>query len=359
MYTLFLIGLICVYLAYLASIDRLKNGLALSFIILGFIYAIHFDFGVDLWNYNAHFEATKQLGELKNCFQEKEFGWYTLLWIIGRLGLGFQWIIIINGIVINYIVYAFIRDYVKQRWWTLAVFVYVFTYSLYAISFSMLRQSLAMALFLLSWRFICNKKILLSLLIIILAITIHTSAFMLLPFVLWGYLPVKYNKMYSLSFLFLFVVFFINKEFMQEVLGYVATMGDIGDYLTQRSKWDGSTGFGLGYMLINIPFVLSLFMLYRNKFSNYEKRLIILANIGYLLAPFSQINALVLRLTMYYTIYTIATIPIVYEHIAIRRYRIISILITVFITIYSYFAFFLEFSNSDLNFIEYRTFFNY
>lgn len=91
----------------------------------------------------------------------------------------------------NVIVYKTIKKYVEKSWWPMAVFIYLFSTCLYLLNFSMMRQGLVVCVFLWSWQWIVEKKWVKTVLVLLICVNIHKSAFFLLPFAFLGFIPMK------------------------------------------------------------------------------------------------------------------------------------------------------------------------
>ena len=206
MIVLFSIGVLAVFFAYLGSRKYLKYGLGLSFFVLWVVYAIRYNYGNDFWNYSYHFDEISNYKSISQCFNDYEPIWNVLMWLF-KYG-NFSVFCAFIGLLCNVIIYRFVKNNVPRKWWGLAVFIYVFSPNLYVLSFSMMRQSLAMALFLFSWNYIKQKKIVVSFLILLAAISIHTSSILTLPFIFIGYAK-KIKTTGWVLFLVLLFIFFV------------------------------------------------------------------------------------------------------------------------------------------------------
>lgn len=353
---LIIASLLAIFLTCLASSDRIKRGLEIAFIILAFIYAIRYNFGTDYWNYYAKFIEAQKYNSLKQCFWHSEFGWYILNYLFKSTT--FDCFSAFIGILINIIVYRFIKINVPKKWWTFSVFIYVFNPSLYVLSFSMMRQSFAMALFLFSWEYIKDRKILYALTIIFLAVSVHSSSAILLPFVFWGYLPKNNVKILAFSYIGAFVLFMTNIALMRDIIENFMLMDQFSEYAIEHGNREGSTNYGLGFLVMSIPFFMTIWLLLKKRFKTYEILLVLLASLGTVLLPFGQVINLVIRLSLYFTIFTIASIPIVYSKVQKKYIKYLLILSYIVVLSYSYLEFFDSGSVYYTMYNEYHTVFN-
>ncbi|MFA0425871.1 EpsG family protein, partial [Vibrio sp. 10N.222.54.A1] len=101
--------------------------------------------------------------------------------IIKTLNLSFQFLIFLSNLFVLFCVYNFIDEEVKHK--NLAVLLFYSTCYLF-LNFSILRQGIAIGILLLSLRFLFNKKIIASLMMIFLASLFHMTAIVFLPILL-------------------------------------------------------------------------------------------------------------------------------------------------------------------------------
>lgn len=300
----------------------MKHGMFIGFIMITSLAAIHYDYGMDYMSYmdtfdkvvNGHYTFYELIvGEV---LRQHEVGWAILNWLFGYLGkYGFFWMVAILSIFQNIIYYRFIRNYVPQKWWILAVMIYVFSTHYYLINFSMMRQGLAIALVLWSYDYICQKKMLPALLILACAPLIHRSSLIMVPFAFWEYLPLKKGSFYVVLYSAIFIILFLSRELLDQIFGVVFQFEDFEYYYEAHGSKTNNSHFGIGFFLNLIPFVVSLRFLGKNDVDNDKKRLVALACIGTMILPFTQIIALANRLGLYFSVFNLASIPYAYDAI--------------------------------------------
>lgn len=126
---------------------------------------------------------------------------------------------------------------------------------------------------------------------------------------------------------------------LNSTLGYLMAQSDtIEDYITNYESYDANKGFGIGFCINTIPFVLSIYYLIKADDSKY-KLLILLSCIGSLVVPFSQSLAMVKRMSLYFTLFSVITIPIVYNIVSNKTLRYILIAIFILMQIVGYYGF--------------------
>ena len=359
------ISILCLVLTYFETTKKLPYGMFIGFCGITILYCIHYDFGTDYMTYYYEFQKVASSSySLKDIFildnwRNGEYGWGLLQWICAQIAgkNGFFLLVIVNSIIENIIIYKFIRKYTESQYWCFSVFVYLFTATFYLLGFSMMRQWLAMCLFLWSFDYIIEKKIVRSLIIIYLASTIHHTASILLPIVFIAYLPMKYAKYYGITLIVLFALLMLEGDFLNSALGMFMEQSEtIEDYITNYDDYDANKSFGIGFLINLIPFVLSVFYLIKGK-DDTKKSLVLLACIGTMVVPFSQSLAMVKRMSLYFTLFSIGTIPIVYSFINNKNIRLLFISIFVFMQFVSYWGF-LNDPSYQPHYLEFNTIFS-
>lgn len=359
------ISILCLVLTYFETIQKLPYGMFIGFCCITILYCIHYDFGTDYMTYYQEFQNVVSFSySLQDVFildnwRNGEYGWGLLQWLCASIAGkdGFFLLVIVNSIVENVIIYKFIRKYTESQYWCFSVFVYLFTATFYLLGFSMMRQWLAMCLFLWSFDFIIEKKVVRALIIIYLASTIHHTASILMPIAFISFLPMKYTKYYGVFFLFLFVLLMLKGDFLNSTLEMLTAQSEtIDNYITNYDGYDANKSFGVGFFINLIPFFLSIFYLFNTK-DDTKKLLVLLSCIGTMVVPFSQSLAMVKRMSLYFTLFSIGTVPIVYSTLNNKGIRLLLVSIFVFMQFVSYWGF-LNDPSYQLHYSEFKTIFS-
>lgn len=339
MIVLIFFSLLAILLTYQESTGKMKYGMLYGFIFLWLIYAIRDQYGTDFDNYyyNFHSNARLSFGQI---LKEPEPGWALLNKLFEPLG--FYWFSSFVGFVICYSVYFFIKNNLPLKNRVFAVFVFTFTSSLYPLSFSMMRQSFAMAIFLFIWKYVERRQFTKTIALLLAACTIHTSSVVLF-FVLFVFRLNQNNiKIFSSIAVILFIAFFMSVEFMGDILTSVLSLDIFTAYVLEHGNREGSSSYGIGFALITLPMAISLIQLYRKAIPAPYLGLVVISCIGTLLMPFGKINNLIIRISYYFTIYTIVSIPLVYSTVVNRMLKKMFIFLYILVTIVSYYRFFTD-----------------
>ena len=161
------IGLICVFLAYLGRYRRLSWGFGAAMTILFVFLAIRYEWGNDYRQYIDKFTVYNSIDEFNYSDPNErwEVGWIFLYRIFKPFGF-FSLVIVLTAFEIS-VYYWFIKKYIPKEWYWFAVFIYVFNPNFMLTQSSMMRQTLAMCIVLLSIPYIYKKKVIIAALFIL------------------------------------------------------------------------------------------------------------------------------------------------------------------------------------------------
>lgn len=340
---------IVVILGALASMGVLKRGLELAFGIIIIVSAIRYNWGADYMNYYRGFDDIARIPNLRFLFnlfdgpfdrhEGTEIGWVLLNWVFRPFG--FKGLIVFTSVFTNIVYYSFIKQYVPRKWYWLALFTYMFDTNLFFVPLSMMRQSLAMVFFVLSFKYIAEKKLLPSVLLVLVAALFHKSALVLLPFVFIGFLPKTKGKLIAVVYLVAFVVLMITKDLTTNIVMSALSLSafeSFGDYFL---KMEAADAFGLGYLSRVMTLFVPFLFYYPDANQDFKKRLTVLvACVSFLIAPFTLIMGFLGRIDYYFGIYNIVAIPLLYNWIKKRYLKIGLLVVYIAYTLYSYNQFF-------------------
>jgi hypothetical protein len=353
-----LISIIAFFLTLLESKNLLRGGMALGFIVITLISIIRYDYGNDYMGYYNDF-SDDCMYDIKDiiAFSDylKDFGWIILSKLFEPLG--FFCFVACISLVTNVIYYRFIKENVNRQNYWLAMFIYLFTFDLFALQLSMIRQGFVIALFVLSYHYLKNKQLLIPIILTVLSISFHKSAIILVPFLLLSKYPFQFSgKSVSILLLVLFVLFFLSKNIINQLLNNALSLDVLSTYDSDYGLEEGN-GVGIRAVLEFIPFFISLYYLGSKKTLNGPRYLVLLSTISTLIFPFTTIIHLISRMSFYFSIFTIAAVPLTYNNINNKLIRYFFLFLFLGITLYVYFD---RFTNSvyTIPYANFRTIFN-
>ena len=357
MYIVFICSFIALALTYLESRGQLKGGMKWGFLLITTLGVIHYDYGNDYMNYyDLYRDITQYRFDLIGIIEGeyfKEPGWALLCWLFKPFG-GFFGMVAGLNIFQNLLVYRIIRREVQKSWWPMSVFIYLFSTSLYLLNFSMMRQGLVVCVFFGLWPWIRNRKWIRVVIVLLLCASIHQSAFILLPFAFWGFLPVKNGKIWVLAYMGAFAALWLGVSLMSDILSVFSAVQEFENYMETYGNSREVVTYRLGYVLNQIPLALGLFYLYQDKQNEESKKKLVvaLACINFLITPFASIIPLISRIQYYFIMYSMICTPLIYNNIKIVLFRYGFLSIFVLIIIYDY----LKFYNDPVWIDKYSTF---
>ena len=347
MYIIIIISLVALLFTYLETRGVFRNGMRWGFILITIIAAIHYDYGNDympyLQTYNAITNNANSLHDVLTGDYYRDIGWAVMNYYFQYLG-GFFMLVAILNIIQNAIVFRFIKKEVPAERRVLAVFIYLFTTTFFLMSFSMMRQMFVVCVFLGMWTYIKEKKWWIPLVVLFVCTFIHGSATILLPFSFAGFLPIqKANKIIATIFAAFIVALWVSNTWVEQFLGQVMILTETESFFERYSESDyDKGGFGLGAFIQMLPLVLGEFYLFSksSKVSRERSLLVVLSLLGFATTPLISFIPLIGRMGIYFSIFQIASIPIIYGNIKNVFIRFTLLSLFILITIYDYVIFF-------------------
>ena len=354
------ISLFVILLAYLEYKKKCNNGLALGFIVLTIIMGLRFEYGNDFISYSVKFIQNNNFSfsfsDLKKCEIEDPI-WFLLNRLFGSFG--FQWFVAFVTIVNSFAYYYLIKKEFPPHLWPVGLFIYFFTSSFFPMELSMMRQGLAMALIVLAVPYIIDKEMVRPLVLLVLAMGIHSSALICMPFILLLYLDfIKSKKIVALVFLGVFVIFFAAKGFILNIMSSTLNSFDalekFDDKYLLGDKYEASAAKSLfGLIMYFFPVVVCL----RSLVLCRDERIVkysILYIFGTFLFLTDQIIPMMGRLAWYFTIFSIVALPYAFDKISIKQLKPWLIIFFIVLTLKEYNDFF-HAENWKGSFLEFKT----
>lgn len=326
-----------VLIAFQAGNKKSEKGLLTAFSVLLFFFALRGHYGNDYQNYLDIFNQINGYGRTGQNLGRYEFGWLIVNKILGPIG--FHAVLFAHLILLLYPFYLLIQRYVPSKLWWLSVFLICFNPSVFLLSLSMLRQSAAQSLILLSVDAILLSKRMRSICFAGSALLFHYSSAVFFPFVFLKDLFKKIKP--ALLLVIIAVVLYVlstNDAVVEYLLVSITTneqvMEEYGNYAMIESE--GGSGYGV---LLQYLFLLpALFCIKKLDESDYL--LIFLYLVGFLFVPFGKFMVLFLRLSGYFTIFSIFLLPRLISKCSIKIVNIVTYLMMFVYFLYSYYQFF-------------------
>ena len=328
-------NILAVLFAFLESKKLLKNGLLFSFVIIFIFLSLRFDYGNDYFGYYKGFQEINRFVNFDLFDKELHYepGWIVLCILFKQLG--FFWMVAFLSFLYCYILYKLIKKYVPLKLYWLSVFICVFSIGNLLTQLSSMRQTLAILIFIISIKFINEKRIIIFIALILLASTIHNSALLLLPIYFIQFVNFKFNKFSGGLILLLYCSLYVFGENIRPLLNsLVASFNE--DYLVYDEK--GVLNSGIGLFVLSFFFIL---VLMKDRQYDGEKALLFkLVTLGFLFAPIGLIIMMFGRVSMYFSVFLIVVYPLVFDSIKSKEIRLAFLVLLVLIIMSSFFDFF-------------------
>ena len=349
MVTTLVVGVLSVFFAFLARYKETKFGLAISFVIIFLFLGLRFNFGSDYRGYLDGFSVVNSYSLLDYFLYDGQYeaGWVILCKIFYPFGF---FSMVISLAVFNCLVYYYIiKKYVPKDYYWVAVFLYAFSPMLMLVHSSAMRQSISIAIFLLSLDFLYEKKAIKYFACVGCAMLFHTSAIILAPIYMLRSLNWKLNLTIGLCFLSVLIILLMTGRLSEIIFEF--TLNNFQRY----SFYDESAEFGTGLGTI-IQIGQLIMVVYFVKYQNNKNALIFkLSLIQFAFIPIAFFVSMIMRLAMYFEPLFIIVIAIIISNISSSVIRYGFITLFIFITFYSLFPFF----NSPIwEFANYQTIFS-
>ena len=296
------------------------------FILLAFR---NIDIGIDLTNYKYYFETSSSMtfNEILTSENQIEKGYILLTKIVTLFTDNFQLFLIIVALLVLVPIYNLYKKNVSKSLIAIIIFVNMSTF---AIIFSGLRQSIAIALGVLAYKYVKEKNIFKYILIVLLAISFHSSAFILL--LMYPLYHIKINIKHLLIILStLFLVYLYRMNIFMFLVQFLP------------EKYQGYEVVQTGAVLTLILYIIFLIYSYVITYNNRDYNINGLRNfllLTIVIQIFASISTVAMRLGYYYIIY----IPILISQVtqnSSKRFKQISnfaeIIIVIFFIIYFFY----------------------
>lgn len=314
-----IISLLAILFAWLARFQKSKyGGLEVAFILLTVFMSIRYNFGNDYPGYLEDFLRVGNYSNLDFSFEHSELGWLILLKVFQPIGF-FGMIIVLT--VFEYVViYRLIKKHVPKDWYWLSVFIFTLNTGYMLVFGSMMRQFLAMCIFLVAVEFIIKKRLLISILLVILASLFHTSALVMLPFCFFGYLDISLSNRTALIWFSSYILlYFFAAELLGEYFFKFLELEQFQRYETYIGGNKTALSSGLGAVFL---FILYAVLLFHQRCQTKSMKIIfILFSFNVIFSMFADIAPLVGRLGYYLSVLSIVCYPLMFKAIKNKIWR--------------------------------------
>ena len=349
MNTVAVVTIICISLLLLYNNDNKYKQKCLSFvfIILTIFLGIRYMFGSDYISYLSQYNIIKQGVDYSYSWYESilfnetpsEPGWV----LINRCfaSSSFAFLVFVLTVIECYFLYKYIRRYVSPCWYWFSIFLFMVNPSNMLTCISMMRQYLAMTIFLIAIRYIFNGKFIKYFILILTATFIHTSSIILLPVYLLRNINFSVFRKKSIIYtatLILVLWYIWGASLCGDIINNLLGIGLFQRYELYALDDTGSISLGLSTIVYVLLFYFGIGVIKYS--SNEEAILILISLIGILVLPLGVNISLISRLSFYFTYALIFVCPIIFDKIKRKGIRYLLIIMMIFFYIKSFVSFF-------------------
>lgn len=321
--------------AYIYKRTNNKLYYYISYLILTIFTACRFDVGPDYQTYvNAYYSTNSVEYSSLNDY----FIFSKLSKLFQNAFRGYMYVFAIYAIAINYLVFSFLR---KKNCLVEGLFCFLLL-GFFFDSMDRLRQYLAICIFLnLIYLLEQKKRIIFSLLIIILSVFVHKSILVIIFFVPFFYVMISKKVMFYLIFIFTILSLMGVMNLLWKAIFYISPYSEVYSGTDYMDKGGFSSGFGFIFNIL----ITTIGLLYSDVPKLYKNILFY----GLLIYIIASGNLNLARFSAYFMILNIYIIP----NISLYLKNLFHVKKSLYILI---FIFFIRDVNRT-NF-EYRTFFS-
>lgn len=343
-----IVGIIAVLLCLFAPN---KKGLIASLIVVTAFLALRYEWGNDYGNYLKWFYEVKDYSLLDIFTNEElsyhgEFLWSALYFLFRPIG--FFGFVIVLSVFENWVVYRIISKHVDKKFYWLSMFFYVLTTETFAVGASMMRQYFCICCFMIVVELMLDRKLVWSIIIILLCSLVHRSNIFTLAFLPIFYINIKSTKI-SLPFYLAFVVFFLiwynlpTSIISSNIIGFLSVFlsDDMSDYYLHYTEGTlAATNTGLGQIFSFIVFFVTLYVI--PKASKEHQTIFFFFLLSYFFTPLIRFVPLIHRYALYCVMFTCVVWPLLIKYIKTKPVIIALTAGQMIITLRTFFHFFHE-----------------
>lgn len=220
------------------------------------------DVGVDTYHYSVIYEhiAQRSISSILSgfYFDSIEVGYALFMKICSYFSDSYYFFQVIYSLIYSFGLYSFLSNHIKNSYWGSIVCLGL---GMLLITFNIQRQMLAVIIAINSWKFYCKRKYAISLFLILLAMTMHITAFLVIG--LFFLDKVSRNKLVIRIMPFLLIGAIL---FYQPIIGYVSSY--LPMYNNYYSNQKEILEAGMVKIMWAIVTAISLYQIYFSRSKN-------------------------------------------------------------------------------------------
>lgn len=299
-----------------------------SVLIPSFFAGIRYGIGTDYFvTYSPFFDSLKKGITYNDATRiTLEPGYVLINKLVIIMGGSFQWVLFIASLITIIFIRQAVLYYQDKLDVGLAMLIFMLLY--YQPSLNIVRQMMAVAITLYSYRYIYEKRPFKFIFFVVLASLFHISALIVLSFYTLFYIFT--NKKYRWVELLIYILAFylvFNFQSLQPLLSSVGIPIRYMEYLRKVSNFTISVGL----LLRIVPYIISLGMLWKyvkkSRIVIFNVKLFILGSIIRLIVYMTQFDAD--RIALYFLIPQVIFIPMLSKNYKRSFLSLIAVIIMI------------------------------
>lgn len=316
------------------KVNRSKQGQKIYIFLMGvMLVAVSgfrtIDIGVDTSQFCINFVRISNCTSLSDAIAitRYESGFVLFCYFLSRISNDYQILIFCSSLIITISVLDFIKK--NSRDIAFSIYFYI-TMSFFGMYMNIMRQALAIAIFLWAYDYFYKEKKYLKFFIgVVLASTFHSTALVLLALPLISLIKFKTKPMLLTvgASILLFV-------FERQIVTQIAILSGYSGYLT-KGNYFGSNYFGaLLLFLVNLMFFIFCY-LHKNSFDIQEQDLLKVSFVSLVLTLCTMQISIVGRIAEFFNVFNILLVPNILRGTnSIDNKRLLRFCIVIFLFIY-------------------------
>lgn len=313
----------------ITNIGAIKNVFAiLVIILLALLSGTRYHLGgYDYSNYEYMFQLAPTLNNLnlisyvqENGLIGSDVGWTLINSITKSMGFNFYGLTVFVAIFFWFTLYFVLKKYMTN----INIFFVIAMYKyLLDVSFIYMRQSVAVAIFILSLRYILKKKVIPYMLLVVFAATVHFSAVILIPIYWINRIKITKKRLFWYTVLFSssFILVLLHVDIIS-MFGFLSNIVS-GSGAQKISEASNGTLYGevgiLSSILHLIEFLIVAFFLIKNfdKMELYDEKKELMIKLFMLLLPIYSIFA-TSSIMVRYGFYFLFTYSVIIDYLVVK-----------------------------------------
>lgn len=264
-----------VFFTWLEQVGAMKNGMKFSYFLVFLFLALRHDYGNDYSSYFSGYLGLQSLQDGDFYFKANEFGWIYLNYFFKYLfgDVGFHVMLASMAAFTCFVLYRVTTKYIPPKYYSFAIALLLLEPNNILVLSSGMRQAIAVAIFLLSFDYLLQRKYLYYLAGIVLASLFHTSALIFIALIVlnivnWRiYLPYIFLVLFGLIFLLNNLTYIFDQV-------NVLLESQESVYLGYTKQGQEQSKYGLGFALY-VFIYLSVLILNRKTYYNIVQNTIV------------------------------------------------------------------------------------